>query len=90
MGGMGPVTETVTVRAGQRGRHAGANGERARQAQAGGQGKLGTVGRACTTIPGGLRVGRCQLYLAPTTFATATRKGWRRHSGGMSQANMGT
>ena len=52
------------------------------QARAGGQGKLGTVGRACTTIPGGLRVGRCQLDSAPTTFTTAAREGWRRHSGG--------
>ena len=34
---------------------------------------LGNVGRTCTTIPGGLRVGRCRLDLARTSFVTAER-----------------
>ena len=36
MGRRGKRTETVTGRVGQRGRHAGVNGEQARQARAGG------------------------------------------------------
>ena len=40
-GGTRTEIETGTVRAGQRGRHAGENGEQARQARAGGQGKTG-------------------------------------------------
>ena len=70
------------MRAGQRGRHARVNGKRARQARAGGQGKPGTVGGACTTVPGVLQVGRCRLDSAPTTFATDKTEVWRQHSGG--------
>ena len=43
MGGTGTGTETGPVRAGQQGRHAGENGERARQARAGVQGKWGPL-----------------------------------------------
>ena len=35
MGGTGTGTAMITVRAGQRGQHAGANGKRARQVRAG-------------------------------------------------------
>ena len=70
------------MRAGQRGRHAGENNEREMQARAGGQGKLGTVGRAYDTVPGVLRVGRCRLDSAPTTFATDKTEVWRQHCGG--------
>ena len=79
----GTRTETVTERAVQQGRHTGVNGEQARQARAGGgQGNLGTISGACTTVPGVLRVGRCRLDLAPTTFTTDGREVLRKHCGG--------
>ena len=81
-GRTGTGTETGTERSGHRGRHAGVNGEQARHARAGGQGKLGTVGGACATVPGVLQVGRCRLDSAPTTFATDETEVWRQHCRG--------
>ena len=87
-GRTGTGMETGTERAVQRGRHAGENGERATQARAGGQGKIRTVGGACATVPGVLRVGRCRLDSAPTTLATDETGVWRPALRGMSHANM--
>ena len=82
-GRMETGTETVTERMGRQGHNEEGNGERRRGRERGGQRgqrrKTEPVSRECENIRDGLRVGRCQLDLAPITSVMDVTVYWRQH-----------